>query len=212
MFILSRTTGEPARFSLPLLILCLRPALADAIDGDWCLGDGSKLTINGPDIVTPKGNQLKGTTIAIIQLCRSVGRTRRGGTVAMVLMSEIQMRHKPPGGEADLAPLRQTGELSRFASRELPDQTRQLGWKIAVLPIRRRSRTGTRNRWRSKTRCGKLCPTGAKSCHRPPREPSSVRRPYAMSVGWSSTVPRSTPSPATWSTRRTTRLPRPRRP
>ncbi len=104
MFILSRTTaGAGALLALPLLILCLRPALADAIDGDWCLGDGSKLTINGPDIVTPKGNQLKGDYdrhhFSYVVPSAEPG---AGGTVAMVLMSEIQMRLKPPGGEEQI--------------------------------------------------------------------------------------------------------------
>ena len=41
--------------ALPLLALSGGTALADAIDGDWCHGDGRRLSINGPDIVTPGG-------------------------------------------------------------------------------------------------------------------------------------------------------------
>jgi len=37
-----------------------RPALADAIDGDWCRDDGKRMSIHGPDIVTPGGKQIKG--------------------------------------------------------------------------------------------------------------------------------------------------------
>ncbi len=34
-------------------------ALADAIDGDWCFGT-RHLAVNGPDITTPGGKQMKG--------------------------------------------------------------------------------------------------------------------------------------------------------
>mgnify|MGYP003348677701 CR=1 FL=1 len=43
-----------------LMAAATSPARADAIDGDWCSDDGKRLTINGPDIVTPAGQQLKG--------------------------------------------------------------------------------------------------------------------------------------------------------
>jgi len=36
------------------------PAVADAIDGDWCSGKGLHLTIRGPEITTPSGVTLKG--------------------------------------------------------------------------------------------------------------------------------------------------------
>jgi hypothetical protein len=36
------------------------PALADAIDGDWCHGDGRHFQIAGPQIVTPKGQRVVG--------------------------------------------------------------------------------------------------------------------------------------------------------
>lgn len=36
------------------------PARADAIDGDWCSRDGRRLSIAGPQIVTPKGNRIAG--------------------------------------------------------------------------------------------------------------------------------------------------------
>ena len=37
-----------------------RPAVADAIDGDWCGEKGLHLTIKGPEITTPSGLTLKG--------------------------------------------------------------------------------------------------------------------------------------------------------
>ncbi len=43
-----------------LLAMLSGPALADSIDGDWCHPDGRRFTIRGPEIVTPKGNQVTG--------------------------------------------------------------------------------------------------------------------------------------------------------
>jgi len=43
------------------LALVAGPALADAIDGDWCLKDtGRRISIRGPQIVTPGGKQMQG--------------------------------------------------------------------------------------------------------------------------------------------------------
>ena len=36
------------------------PALADAIDGNWCSMDGRSMSIAGPQIVTPGGTKMKG--------------------------------------------------------------------------------------------------------------------------------------------------------
>jgi hypothetical protein len=35
-------------------------ALADAIDGDWCDANGKRMSIRGPSIVTPGGQQISG--------------------------------------------------------------------------------------------------------------------------------------------------------
>ena len=75
-------------------------ARADAIDGNWCYGDGRRITINGPDITTPSGAQLKGDYdrhhFSYVVPPSEPG---AGATVAMVLLSEIQMRLRPPTGE-----------------------------------------------------------------------------------------------------------------
>ncbi len=42
------------------LFVLASPAVADAIDGDWCGGKGQHLTIKGPEITTPSGVTLKG--------------------------------------------------------------------------------------------------------------------------------------------------------
>ncbi len=35
-------------------------AWADAIDGHWCFADGRRLSISGPDLVTPGGKRMAG--------------------------------------------------------------------------------------------------------------------------------------------------------
>ena len=44
--------------------LCLAmvtgPAMADAIDGNWCHNDGRRLSIRGPEVVTPGGKVMEG--------------------------------------------------------------------------------------------------------------------------------------------------------
>jgi hypothetical protein len=87
-----------AALALPALLMQAGTARADAIDGDWCLGDGSRLTINGPDITTPAGRQLKGD----YDRHHFTYVEPSGGTVSMVLVSEIQMRLKPPAGDEQL--------------------------------------------------------------------------------------------------------------
>ena len=45
-----------------LLLLCRAgPALADAIDGEWCNDTGRHFTIQGPAITTPAGTAITGT-------------------------------------------------------------------------------------------------------------------------------------------------------
>ena len=86
--------------ALTFVVLHTGVARADAIDGDWCHGDGRRLTINGPDITTPAGAQLKGDYdrhhFSYVVPSSEPG---AGATVAMVLLSELQMRLKPPTGE-----------------------------------------------------------------------------------------------------------------
>ncbi len=41
-------------------LLVHAPAAADAIDGEWCLADGQRMSIRGPAIVTPAGTATTG--------------------------------------------------------------------------------------------------------------------------------------------------------
>jgi hypothetical protein len=42
------------------LLLAAGAAHADALDGDWCRADGKRMSINGPEIVTPGGTKMQG--------------------------------------------------------------------------------------------------------------------------------------------------------
>ena len=97
----TRTLARSLVFvTLAAVTLSSTTALADAIDGDWCYSDGKRLSINGPDIVTPGGVQTKGDYdrhhFSYVIPASEPG---AGSTVTMVLLSEIMMRLKPPGGE-----------------------------------------------------------------------------------------------------------------
>ena len=46
--------------SFAALLLAAGAAHADAIDGDWCRADGKRISIRGPEIVTPGGQRIQG--------------------------------------------------------------------------------------------------------------------------------------------------------
>jgi hypothetical protein len=54
--------GHRLKFVIAALGLTLvaSPALADAIDGNWCHNDGRRFMIRGPEIVTPGGKHMEG--------------------------------------------------------------------------------------------------------------------------------------------------------
>ena len=89
--------------ALTLAALFGGPALADAIDGDWCHADGRRLSISGPDIVTPGGKRLKGDYdrhhFSFVVPAAEPG---AGATTYMILLSELELRLKPPAGEEQL--------------------------------------------------------------------------------------------------------------
>ena len=47
-------------FAAATLLLAAGAARADAIDGDWCRADGKRISIRGPEIVTPGGQRIQG--------------------------------------------------------------------------------------------------------------------------------------------------------
>ncbi len=102
----------PLPKAMPLALLLLAPLLivlgavtahADAIDGDWCHEDGRRLSINGPEIITPAGTQTKGQYdrhhFSYVVPANEPG---AGATVGMILLSELQMRLRPPTGEEQM--------------------------------------------------------------------------------------------------------------
>ncbi|HVG51089.1 MAG TPA: hypothetical protein VM867_05590 [Xanthobacteraceae bacterium] len=65
------------------------PALADAIDGDWCRTDGKRMTIRGPAIVTPGGQHTKGDyTRHSFAYVIPAGEAGAGAAVSIQLLSE----------------------------------------------------------------------------------------------------------------------------
>jgi len=79
-------------------LLGTSPALADAIDGDWCSGDGRQLSIQGPAIVTPGGTKMQGSyTRHSFDYTVPAGEPEAGQEVAMRLLNEttVQIRTGP---------------------------------------------------------------------------------------------------------------------
>ena len=75
-------------------------AQADAIDGDWCREDGRRMSINGPDIVTPGGSRIKGDYDRhAFNYVVPPGEAGAGQSVAIVLLSEY-LAHARQGGDS----------------------------------------------------------------------------------------------------------------
>jgi hypothetical protein len=69
------------------------PALADAIDGDWCNKDGSHLRIEGPQIELAPGQLLQGIyTRHAFSYVAPAGDPEAGAEIKFVQRSEEEMR------------------------------------------------------------------------------------------------------------------------
>lgn len=65
------------------------PALADAIDGNWCRDDGKRMAIDGPSIVTPGGHKITGDySRHAFSYVVPGGEPGAGATVSIQLLSE----------------------------------------------------------------------------------------------------------------------------
>lgn len=65
------------------------PALADAIDGNWCRADGKRMSIDGPTIVTPGGQKTNGDySRHAFSYVIPGGEAGAGGTVSIQLLGE----------------------------------------------------------------------------------------------------------------------------
>ena len=97
------TTIAAGASAFCLLLMLGTPARADAIDGDWCHVEGGRLSINGPQIVTPRGAKISGEYDRHhFMYVVPASEPGAGATVNMILLSELQMRLIPPAGEEQL--------------------------------------------------------------------------------------------------------------
>ena len=85
-----------------LLFGVIHPALADAIDGDWCRADGKRMTIRGPAIVTPGGKQTNGEyTRHFFSYVIPSGESGAGATVSIQLLGEY-LAHAREGADGSV--------------------------------------------------------------------------------------------------------------
>jgi hypothetical protein len=78
------------------------PALADAIDGDWCRANGKRMSIHGPAIVTPGGKQIRGDyTRHFFSYVIPAGEPGAGDTMFIQLRGEY-LAHARQGSDAPI--------------------------------------------------------------------------------------------------------------
>ena len=77
-----------------VVIVCSSPALADAIDGDWCsTTEARQLRIAGPNITTPGGRQTTGDySRHAFSYIVPEGESGAGEAVAMQLLNEEEVQ------------------------------------------------------------------------------------------------------------------------
>jgi hypothetical protein len=89
MGVRTRYTLFAAGTGVLLLLAAADVTRADAIDGDWCRDDGKRMSIQGPDIVTPGGHRIKGDySRHAFNYVVPPGEAGAGEPVAIVLLSE----------------------------------------------------------------------------------------------------------------------------
>ena len=85
--------------TIGLLLGITSPARADAIDGDWCQLDGKHMTIHGPAIVTPGGQQTSGNyTRHFFSYVIPAGESGEGAAVEIRLLNE-NLAHERRAGD-----------------------------------------------------------------------------------------------------------------
>lgn len=78
------------------------PALADAIDGQWCDSNGHSMKIDGPQIVTPGGTAMTGNYDRHgFEYTVPANEPGAGNLVVMMLLGDddLDVMTGPPGGE-----------------------------------------------------------------------------------------------------------------
>jgi hypothetical protein len=77
-------------------------ARADAIDGDWCAANGKRMSIRGPSIVTPGGQQTSGNyTRHFFSYVIPAGETGAGATIEIQLLGEY-LAHASQAGDTSV--------------------------------------------------------------------------------------------------------------
>jgi len=85
------------------LALFATPALADAIDGDWCAADGRTFSIRGPAITTPGGNETQGNySRHAFNYVVPDGEASAGEEIAMLLLNENEVKVQEGAAEAKI--------------------------------------------------------------------------------------------------------------
>ncbi len=98
-------------------LLSAVPARADAVDGDWCFSDGRRMSIDGPQIVTPartrtegdydrhafsytvpKGDPGAGTVISMVQIDDDTLHVGKGARRSLQMSAPEEVWHRcgPP--------------------------------------------------------------------------------------------------------------------
>lgn len=81
-----------------IFTLVAAPAFADAIDGHWCQKDGRRMSIEGPNIVTPGGTSMAGDYERhAFAYVAPDGEPHAGSRVSMAMQSEDIVRVFIPG-------------------------------------------------------------------------------------------------------------------
>ena len=78
-----------AGLSTAFLLAVAGAARADAIDGHWCRADGKRMSIRGPEIVTPGGTHMQGSYLRhYFEYVVPSGEPGAGDKVFIQLLSE----------------------------------------------------------------------------------------------------------------------------
>ena len=87
-----------------VVIVCSSPALADAIDGDWCsMTEAKQLRVAGPNITTPAGQQTTGNySRHAFSYIVPEGDPGAGEAVAMQLLNEEEVQVSVNSGAPEI--------------------------------------------------------------------------------------------------------------
>ena len=87
-------------FAAAVLIGSTSAGLADAIDGDWCNADGKRMSIRGPEIVTPGGKATHGDyTRHSFAYIVPAGEAGAGDAVQIILRGEYLAQARTGTGD-----------------------------------------------------------------------------------------------------------------